>query len=816
MTNLRQSPSAFFTFLGFSFLTTTTLFMFFRSVGAASRSLTQALCPTAIALLVLITYAGFVIPIGNMTFWFRWIHYINPLAYAFESLMINEFARRDFPCSNFVPSGEGYMKVSPRNRMCSVVGATFEADIVAGVDYLRIGFGYDESHMVRNIVALITFMVIFMVAYLVTTEKVLAKKSRGEFLLFKRRHKPQFKRQKHLEIYSGVNIHKHSVDSDPISKIPRQSSIFQWKDICLDMKIEGSERRILDHVDGWIKPGTLTALMGPSGAGKTALLNVLSSRSNSEIVSGETYLDGCLCDQSFQRKVGFIQQQDIHLATTTVREALHFSALLRQSSKIVKKEKFAYVEEIIKLLDMEVYADAVIGMPGEGLNIEQRKRLSIGVELASKPKLLLFFDEVTSGLDSVTSWAFLELLQKLAAHGQAVLCTVSQPNSSFLELFDRVLLLGPGGKPVYFGEVGQSCEIVKKYFEENGAALFLGFSFYKELNSLEDLQNQIFGVFMLLTLGFGLVLQVFPNLLMQRVLFESREQPAKFYSWQSFIVGSILAELPWNTLAALLIFLCWYYPTGMYHNATGGSTRMILEKNGLMIVLFWEYLMYASTFGQLMQVDLELAETAAKLSYVVFLLLLMFCGIIIVPTAQPLVWMLLHHLSPFTYLVDGILSVGLAGVTVQCSDLELLHFEPVAKSTCGSYMASYIRNVGGYLVNPSATSNCAFCAIKDSKEFIASTTMSYTHRWQNVGILGVYISFNVIMTLFVYWLVRVPKNWRRNPKQQDQRQTNLRREDEVGGSSQSEDSHIKQGRRKEDNSHAKRSGNSEDIELAQL
>ncbi|KAM3079444.1 Multidrug resistance protein [Clarireedia jacksonii] len=777
----------------------------------------------------------------------------------------------------------------------------------------------------RNIVALITFMVIFMVAYLVTTEKVLAKKSRGEFLLFKRRHKPQFKRQKHLEIYSGVNIHKHSVDSDPISKIPRQSSIFQWKDICLDMKIEGSERRILDHVDGWIKPGTLTALMGPSGAGKTALLNVLSSRSNSEIVSGETYLDGCLCDQSFQRKVGFIQQQDIHLATTTVREALHFSALLRQSSKIVKKEKFAYVEEIIKLLDMEVYADAVIGMPGEGLNIEQRKRLSIGVELASKPKLLLFFDEVTSGLDSVTSWAFLELLQKLAAHGQAVLCTVSQPNSSFLELFDRVLLLGPGGKPVYFGEVGQSCEIVKKYFEENGAvscprggdvagwitqlinynpgmrpsvdwpqvwrtsvefvrvqqrlesmrkslrarssffltgrqtpsrckefasplpfqvwqcfkrtstmywrtpvyvftrlgisvffALFLGFSFYKELNSLEDLQNQIFGVFMLLTLGFGLVLQVFPNLLMQRVLFESREQPAKFYSWQSFIVGSILAELPWNTLAALLIFLCWYYPTGMYHNATGGSTRMILEKNGLMIVLFWEYLMYASTFGQLMQVDLELAETAAKLSYVVFLLLLMFCGIIIVPTAQPLVWMLLHHLSPFTYLVDGILSVGLAGVTVQCSDLELLHFEPVAKSTCGSYMASYIRNVGGYLVNPSATSNCAFCAIKDSKEFIASTTMSYTHRWQNVGILGVYISFNVIMTLFVYWLVRVPKNWRRNPKQQDQRQTNLRREDEVGGSSQSEDSHIKQGRRKEDNSHAKRSGNSEDIELAQL
>lgn len=104
-----------------------------------------------------------------------------------------------------------------------------------------------------------------------------------------------------------------------------------------------------------------------------------------------------------------------------------------------------------------------------GLNIEQRKRLSIGVELVSKPKLLLFFDEAILGLDSVTSWAILELLQKLAAHGQAILCAVSQPPVSFLERFDRVLLLGPGGKPVYFGDVGHSCETVKKYFEENGA-----------------------------------------------------------------------------------------------------------------------------------------------------------------------------------------------------------------------------------------------------------------------------------------------------------------------------------------------------------
>lgn len=62
-----------------------------------------------------------------------------------------------------------------------------------------------------------------------------------------------------------------------------------------------------------------------------------------------------------------------------------------------KEEKLEYVEEVLRLLEMEAYADAVVGIPGEGLNVEQRKRLTIGVELAAKPDLLLFLDEPTSG-----------------------------------------------------------------------------------------------------------------------------------------------------------------------------------------------------------------------------------------------------------------------------------------------------------------------------------------------------------------------------------------------------------------------------------
>jgi ABC-type multidrug transport system ATPase subunit len=104
-----------------------------------------------------------------------------------------------------------------------------------------------------------------------------------------------------------------------------------------------------------------------------------------------------------------------------------------------------------------------------GLNIEQRKKLTIGVELASRPQLLLFLDEPSSGLDSQTSWSILDLLKKLTAHGQAILCTIHQPSATLLERFDRMLFLGHNGKPVYFGELGSGCKTLTQYFEKNGA-----------------------------------------------------------------------------------------------------------------------------------------------------------------------------------------------------------------------------------------------------------------------------------------------------------------------------------------------------------
>ena len=165
----------------------------------------------------------------------------------------------------------------------------------------------------------------------------------------------------------------------------------------------------------------------------------------------------------------YAEQLDLLEATQTVREALRFSATLRQPYETPLSEKYVYVEEIISLLEMEDIADAIIGSPESGLAVEQRKRVTIGIELAAKPELLLFLDEPTSGLDSQSAFNIVRFLKKLAAAGQAILCTIHQPNSALFENFDRLLLLQKGGQTVYFGDIGNDASVLIEYFRQHGA-----------------------------------------------------------------------------------------------------------------------------------------------------------------------------------------------------------------------------------------------------------------------------------------------------------------------------------------------------------
>ncbi|EXL73642.1 hypothetical protein FOPG_11102 [Fusarium oxysporum f. sp. conglutinans race 2 54008] len=472
MAHLRRDAGHFFFFCLTSYLTTLVMSCIYRTLACVTRTTHQAMIPVSIISLGLMIYTGFTMPTDYMLGWSRWMNYINPLAYAFEALMASEFHNRKFACAGMVPQGPGYDDLPANSRICSVVGAEPGSSMVDGDRYINMSFKYYNSNKWRNIGILLGFLFGFLILYIIAAEHAKPPRNKGEVLVFRKGRMPSNFEKDHGDVETQATdrpVVAEKVNNNPSSGLTAGASVFHWEDLCYDIQIKGKDRRLLDHVDGWVKPGKSTALMGVSGAGKTTLLDVLATRVTMGVVSGNTHIDGLATDSSFQHRVGYVQQQDLHLTTMTVREALEFSALLRQSAEIPRSEKLAYVEHVIDMLDMQEFSDAVIGTPGEGLNVEQRKRLTIGVELAARPQLLVFLDEPTSGLDSQTSWAICDLIEKLTASGQAVLCTIHQPSAMLFQRFDRLLLLAPGGKTVYFGDLGEQSQTLLKYFERNGA-----------------------------------------------------------------------------------------------------------------------------------------------------------------------------------------------------------------------------------------------------------------------------------------------------------------------------------------------------------
>lgn len=169
MTNLRRDPGHFFFYLFVSFIATLTMSMIFRTIAATSRQFVTAMTPAAVIMIGLVIYTGFAIPVTLMRGWARWINYINPIGYAFESVMVNEFHGRDFTCSQFVPSGPGYTGLGADAQACNTVGSTLGSNVVNGDQYLALSYEYYNSHKWRNVGILFGFMIFFLVTYMVAT-----------------------------------------------------------------------------------------------------------------------------------------------------------------------------------------------------------------------------------------------------------------------------------------------------------------------------------------------------------------------------------------------------------------------------------------------------------------------------------------------------------------------------------------------------------------------------------------------------------------------------------------------------------------------
>lgn len=139
---------------------------------------------------------------------------------------------------------------------------------------------------------------------------------------------------------------------------------------------------------------------------------------------------------------------------------------------------------------------------------------------------------------------------------------------------------------------------------------------------------------MMMTVFGQMAQQIMPHFVTQRSLYEVRERPSKAYSWKAFILSNIIVELPWNSLMALIMFLCWYYPVGLYRNAE--PTDAVHERGVLMFLFIWTFMLFTSTFTHMCIAGIESAEEGGNVANLAFSLTLIFCGYVSIPHPRQL------------------------------------------------------------------------------------------------------------------------------------------------------------------------------------
>ncbi|KAL1295185.1 hypothetical protein HN51_056053 [Arachis hypogaea] len=232
-----------------------------------------------------------------------------------------------------------------------------------------------------------------------------------------------------------------------------------FKDLTLTLKAQN--KPILRCVTGKIKPGRITAVMGPSGAGKTTFLSALAGKAFGCFASGSILINGRNESiHSFKKIIGFVPQDDVVHGNLTVEENLWFSAQCRLSADLSKPEKVLVLERVIEFLGLQSVRNSLVGtVEKRGISGGQRKRVNVGLEMVMEPSLLIL-DEPTSGLDSASSQLLLRALRREALEGVNICMVVHQPSYALFKMFDDLILLGKGGLTVYHGPAKR----VEEYF----------------------------------------------------------------------------------------------------------------------------------------------------------------------------------------------------------------------------------------------------------------------------------------------------------------------------------------------------------------
>ncbi|XP_075514272.1 pleiotropic drug resistance protein 1-like [Primulina tabacum] len=419
----------------------------FRLIGVVGRNIIIANTFGFFILLLMFTLSGFVLERGSVKKWWIWGYYISPMMYAENAILVNEFR------------GHSWIQV-PANSNVSL-----------GVQVLNgLGFFSNSYWYWIGAGALVGWMLLYNFC------SVLALTWLNPL------GKPQAilpENSTESDNQSGISTEtNHREDQrskrDVILPFEPHSITFDEVTYAVDMPQEmkdqgasGERLVLLNGVSGVFRPGVLTALMGVSGAGKTTLMDVLAGRKTGGYIDGRIMISGYPKKQeTFARISGYCEQNDIHSPCVTIYESLLFSAWLRLPSDIDSETRKMFVESVMELVELTQLRNGLVGLPGvSGLSTEQRKRLTIAVELVANPSII-FMDEPTSGLDARAAAIVMRTVRNTVDTGRTVVCTIHQPSIDIFEAFDELFLMKRGGQELYVGPLGRhSCNLIQ-YFEE--------------------------------------------------------------------------------------------------------------------------------------------------------------------------------------------------------------------------------------------------------------------------------------------------------------------------------------------------------------